>query len=185
MSKKMALKIIAEKLKGLRWMIDSGMAVEVYTNGRRVANDIDIVVFKEDFEEVVSRLGAKAVVKAVEKGRMKIMWEKYASVVIAGVPAELICQGKLIIDGKEHKVDVTKEHFVHAKDTKYLGAELNIAPREEILVHKSILGRDKDQADIALLLDGYNPDRKLLELYLNMYHANEKERKVVLSKLLT
>jgi len=178
------LAAIAERLKGLTWMIDSGMAVEVYTNGRRVANDIDIVVLEKDIGEAARKLGTTVTRRSADKSGLKIIDEKYASAAIGGVAIELVCgSGRYMINGRERGFNITENHFACAKKVSYLGAELNVAPREELLVHKTILGREKDVKDVGLLLESSAPDEKLLELFLNVYQLDEEERKAVLSKI--
>lgn len=180
-----ALKTIAEKLKDLHWMIDSGMAVEIYTNGRRTAKDIDIVTLEKDFEEVAKRLGAKTTFRSVDKGGLKIIREKYASGVVGNVPIEIVCgSGKIIINGRERNMRVTEMHFNYAKKVKYLGVKVNVAAKEETIVHKTIMGREKDKKDIKSLMENFEPDIKILEHFLDMYQADEEERKSMLSKIL-
>ena len=141
--KRTALKTIAEKLEGHHWFIDSGMAVEIYTKGKRIAKDIDIVTLEDEFEEVARRLNAKITVRSVDKGKLKIFWEKYASGLVEGVKVEIVCgSGKVTIRGKERNMKVTSDHLVCVKRLRYLGVEVNVAPREEIIVHKSLMGRE-------------------------------------------
>jgi len=180
-----ALAAIAERLKGLTWIIDSGMAVEIYTNGKRVANDIDIVVLEKDIEEAARRLGTTITRRSADKSGLKIIDEKYACATIEGVEIELVCgSGRYMINGRERGFNITENHFACAKRVSYLGAELNVAAPEELLVHKTILGREKDVKDVGLLLESFTPDKNLLELFLSVYQLDEEERKAVLSKIL-
>ena len=54
-NKKKALEIISQKLKGIKWIIFSGTAIEIYTNGKRKGDDIDILVPWDKIDEVAER----------------------------------------------------------------------------------------------------------------------------------
>ena len=184
-NKAAALATLGEKLEGLNWMIDSGMAVEIYTGGKRVANDIDVVILEKDMDEAARRLGTNVTTRSADKNGLQIINEKYASTTIEDMTIELVCgSGEYMINGKERCMNVTKEHLACARKISYLGVELNVAAREEILVHKTILGREKDKKDVELLLENFTPDEKLLDLFLDMYRFDESEKKDMLAKIL-
>jgi len=61
---------------------------------------------------------------------------------------------------------------------------MNVAPIEWVLAQKGLMGREKDMNDIALLMDNYEPNIELLNLFLDMYNLKDEEKEKTLSKIL-
>jgi len=184
-NKEIALKTLAEKLYGLNWVVVAGMATEIYTNGRRTARDIDIVVWKDDFNEAARRLGGEIGSLTTEIKGFVVFWDKYTKGKIDGIDFEMVCNdARFKIMGTPRRMELTEEHLSHVKKIEYLGTEMNVAPIEWVLAQKGLMGREKDMNDIALLMDNYEPNIELLNLFLDMYNLKDEEKEKTLSKIL-
>lgn len=157
-SKTRALKTIAEKLKGIPWLIYSGTAVEIFTGGKRKGRDIDVIVSPEKIDEVGRRFGVQPILKSREKENIKIVNDYHIETEVAGFPVEFIGKTeKFIIDGEEYNPASSENFrklFQKAQKVKYLGVEVFVTPLEEILAQKLIWNRKgdwHDEEDVKLL----------------------------------
>jgi len=89
-NKKRALEIIVEKLQGIPWAIFAGTAVEIYTNGKRIGNDIDIIVLGDMIDEVGKRFNVKPVLETREKEKVKIINDYHIETMIDDIPVEFV-----------------------------------------------------------------------------------------------
>ena len=188
--KRKTLEIIAEKLKDVPWAIFSGTAVEIYTKGKRIGNDIDIIVPPDMIDEVARRFGAKPILESREKGRIKIINDYHVETEVDGIPVEFVGKTeKFIIDGKEYdpsygffKTDLSKR----IRKMNYQGITISVVPIEEILVQKILFNRSgkwQDEKDIKLLLDNYQIDRDCLDLAFKVWGIPENQQKEIIKKL--
>jgi hypothetical protein len=189
-NKKQALKIISEKLKDIPWAIFSGTAIEIYTEGKRLGKDIDIIVPGDKLNEVAKRFNTKAILETRESGRVKFINDYHIQIEIAGIPVEFVGRtDKIIIDGKEYdstsKEDLRKL-FNKVKKKMYLGIEVFVVPIEEILVQKMIFNRTgkwQDKEDIKLLLKIHKIDKKSLVNAFNRWGVFGHEQEIFMQKL--
>jgi hypothetical protein len=144
---KVILKKLVEKLKDTEWFIISGFAVEVYTNGRRKAKDIDFVLRDRDIDLFARRLGTKAQRRKIDKGTFEV--DDYGF--------ETNFEGQMLEATNGYpriRMSDTKKFnklFGVRVKKKYLGVELFLAPIEEIIVGKAVMHRSKDIHDLKLL----------------------------------
>lgn len=136
---------ILEKLEGLDYFFISGFAVEVYTNGKRKARDLDVVIRKQDADVFAERLGCKAVPRRIEKQDFVIMDYGFETD-FKGQVIEAIT--KYATYGMEKDPD---RLFKLRAKKNYLGLEFFVEPIEMLVVHKAMLHRPKDIEDLKLL----------------------------------
>ncbi len=138
---------VLEKLKGLNYLFFSGLAVFFYSGGKREAGDIDIIVHGKDINKFAERIGAKVEKRIINKGTFFV--DDYGFVinfkgqeieVTNGYPRERMAKGSF---DKLFKRKVKKI---------FLGKEIFLEPVEELIVQKAFMHREKDIADLKLLL---------------------------------
>ncbi|MBU3912787.1 MAG: hypothetical protein KKE50_01700 [Nanoarchaeota archaeon] len=139
---------VLKKLNGLNYLFFSGMAVSVYTEGKREAGDTDVIVHKKDINKFAKRMGTKVKKRFFDKGTF--FGEDYGFVIdfkgqeveaTNGYPRERMAKGTF---DKLFKRKVRKI---------FLGKEVFIEPIEELIVQKAFMHREKDLADLKLLLN--------------------------------
>ena len=148
------INMLLEKLKGLRWFIISGFAVEIYTHGKRKSGDIDLAVHEEDLEEFSKRVGTNIKERNFKKEGysvqdLAIEFKKNGKEieVTGGYPR------KRVIEGTFNKL------FNKKIKMRYENCDLWVCPIEELMVLKASLGREKDFNDLELLKDlTYRPE---------------------------
>ena len=153
------LKELAEKLKDTNWFLIAGFAIEVYTNGLRKANDIDIVLQGSDIDLFAERLGTRAEKRLIDKKTFIV--DDY------GFVTSLNGQEIEATNGfpKKRVVEKTFDKLFAKRVRKpYLGTELFLAPLEEIIVSKAAMRRPKDIEDLKLLKNEKIDKRFLAEL---------------------
>ena len=188
-NKKKALEIIAKKLKGIPWAIFSGTAVEIYTNGKRKGNDIDIIIPGDKIDEVGRGFKANPVLETREKGGIKIINDYHIETVVDGVPVEFVGKTeKIIIDGQTYKStqDLKRRLFRKVKKRRYLGVNVFVVPVEEILVQKMIFDRSgkwQDKEDVKLLLKTEKINKKALIRAMDRWGVKKKKQKIFIEKL--
>ena len=147
MKKEVFLEVL-EKLNGLNYIFFSGMAVSIYTDGKREAGDIDVIIHKKDIDEFAKRMGTKVKKRFFDKGTF--FGDDYG----------------FVIDFKGQKVEATngypRERMASGSFEKlfkkrikkiFLGKEVFVEPIEELIVQKAFMHREKDIVDLKLLLD--------------------------------
>ena len=186
-NKEKALKVIAEKLKNVPWAIFSGTAVEIYTEGKRMGNDIDIVVPPDMIDETAKRFNANPVLETRGKERVEIINDYHVETEVEGVPVEFVGKTeKFIINEKEYIPFFKTDLLQRRKKVKYKGVDVFLVPREEILVQKIIFNRSgqwQDEEDLKLLLKDYKIDESALELAFKIWGVLEKEQEEITKKL--
>jgi predicted nucleotidyltransferase len=144
---------LVEKLKGLDWFIFSGSAIEIYTNGKRLAGDIDILMQKKDIDEFARRLGCKAGVRHMQKTNFII--EDYGfDAVFEGQELDVTSGFVKPVSIGSTKAVPMNLHILFDRKVKkiYKGVELFVVPIEEIIIQKATMHRPKDIEDLKLLL---------------------------------
>lgn len=137
---------LIQKLSGLNWCFFSGFAIEVYTNGRRKANDIDILVAPGDIEIFAQRLNCQLRHRRFKKFNFFVndygFDTEFLNLKIeasSGFPKRRIRTGSI------------QKVFQNKVRKRYLGANFYIEPLEEIIVHKADMLRPKDIRDLKML----------------------------------
>lgn len=144
---KEVLRELLEKLDGLDWFIISGFAIEIYTEGKRKSNDIDLVVHEKDLEEFSKRVNARIKKRFFVKDNDYVVDDRAVEFEILGKEIE-------VTDGypRSRKEAKSFQKLFDKKVKKsFEGFDLFVAPIEEILVHKAIMKREKDLNDLQLL----------------------------------
>lgn len=181
-----ALKIIAEKLKGIPWIIYSGTAVEIFTGGKRKGRDIDVIVSPDKIDEVGRRFGAKPILETRGKENIKIVNDYHIETEIAGIPVEFIGKAeKFIIDDEEYYPASPKnfrELFKKVQKTKYLGVEVFVTPLEEVLAQKLIWNRKDnwhDEEDVKLLRNHKISRRLLIKAFKRWGVSKNRQEELI------
>jgi len=188
-NKERVLEIIAGKLEGIPWAIFAGTAVEIYTEGKRIGNDIDIIVPDDSIDEVGKRFNAVPVLETREKGGVKIINDYHIETAIEGVPVEFIGKTeKLIIDGCEYgsTKNLRETLFPKVEKKTYLGVEVFVVPIEELLVQKMLFNRSgkwQDENDVKLLLKIKDVDEKALIKTLDRWRVPNEKRQDFIDKI--
>jgi len=181
--KKEALRIIAKKLKGIPWAIFAGTAVEIYTKGKRVGNDIDIIIPEDKIDEVAQKFNVIPILETRRKDGVELINDYYIETNIKGIPVEFVGKTKkTVIDGKEYKSpkDLKQELFKRVKKKKYLGIDVFVVPIEEVLVQKMLFHRSEkwqDEEDVKLLLKTGDINKKNLTWAFNLWGISKKKQK--------
>lgn len=139
------LEKITEKLRGLNWFAFSGFAVEVYSNGKRKARDIDLVLFEKEIDIFAKRIGVCAKNRKIDKKNFFV--EDY------GFETEFEGQAVEATNGypiKRVKEKTFNKLFERKIKIQYLGCEVYLAPIEELIVGKAYMARKKDLKDLKL-----------------------------------
>jgi len=189
-SKKKALKIISQKLKGIKWIIFSGTAIEIYTNGKRKGKDIDILIPWGKIDEVAKRFDTTPRVRTFRKGNIEFINDHYIETIINGISVEFLGKTeKIIINGKQCKImqSLAKSFSEKSMKKKYLGVNIFIDRAEEIIASKMVLDRPedlKDEKDINLLLKEKNIkiNKKYLIRALNRWEISKNQQEYLFKK---
>lgn len=187
--KKKVLEIIAGKLEGMLWAIFAGTAVEIYTHGKRIGNDIDIIVPDDSIDEVGKRFNVAPVLETREKGNVKIINDYHIETVVEGVSVEFVGKTeKFIIDGYEY--DSTKNLretlFPKVEKKTYLGVEVFVVSVEELLVQKMLFNRSgkwQDENDVNLLLKIKEVNEEALIKALDRWRVPDEKRENFIDRI--
>jgi len=147
MEKEIFLEVL-EKLKDLDYLFFSGTAMQIYTEGKREAGDIDVIVHKKDINKFAERMNTKVIKRFFDKGTF--FGDDYGFVInfkgqeveaTNGYPRERMAKGTF---NKLFKRKVRKI---------FLGKEVFVEPIEELIAQKAFMHREKDILDLNLLLN--------------------------------
>lgn len=153
-----------ETLEGLNWCFFAGLAVSIYTDGKRKVGDIDILIEQKNIKEFAKRLNTKAKRRFFKKENILVddfgFKTKFLGIEIeasSGFPQKRLKDGTI------------KKIFKNKVRKKYLGFDVFVEPIEEILIHKALMEREKDLKDLKMLLlkSKENINYKFLEELLN------------------
>ncbi len=152
---KEALVEILSKLRGLDYFFISGLSVAIWTEGKRIPGDIDIVVSFKDIDIFADRLGTVAKDRKIDKGTF----------VVNDYGFEIDYKGKVVecttgYPPKRIKDGTFNKLFDKKIKSRYLDQEVYVEPLEELVNQKAFMGRKKDLNDLELLR-GKTIDKKL------------------------
>jgi len=189
-SKKKALGMISQKLKGIKWAIFSGTAIEAYTNGKREGKDIDILVPWDKIDEVAKRFDTTVKLRTFRKGNIEFINDRYMETVVDDIPVEILGKTeKIIISGKQSKImqSLAETFSEITMKKKYLGIDIFVERVEEIIASKMVLDRRedlKDEKDISLLLKekSIKVNKKYLIRALNRWGVSKDKQEYFLKK---
>jgi hypothetical protein len=149
----LALKEINEKLRGLNWIVLSGLAVKIYANPNREVKDIDIVIpVWSEFCEASKRFEKDVKKRFLEKENFTAKDDGF-EFVIKDVEIEITAGlwemkfGDLI-----SKPNLDEEWIKHTQEREFLGLKLKLQPIEDLIVQKIAMNREKDKKDLEFLL---------------------------------
>jgi len=149
----LALKEIDKKLKGLDWIILSGLAVKIYACSNRKINDIDILIPKwNEFQEASKRFGKKIKKRFLKKENFTATDYGF-ELVVKGIEVEItggLWNMKFGYTTSKPKLD--EEWVKHAKEKEFFGLKLKLQPLEDLIVQKIAMNRKKDKKDLGYLL---------------------------------
>lgn len=137
---------IINKLNKYNYAFTSGFAMEIYTNGKRKAGDLDVIISSEDIENFAKEINCKLQNRRIVKGPYKS--EDYGG--------EVDYKGQMIeISSGYPKIRMIKNSIkkVFEKRIKknYLNEEVYVTAIEELIVMKSAMQRPKDSPDLQLI----------------------------------
>lgn len=170
MNNKKVLQELIKKLSGLNWFFISGFAVEIYTNGKRKSKDWDLVVKEAD--EFARRIGCTVEHRKINKGAFIV--DDF------GFETEFCKQPIEVTTGypKFRRSGSLEELFEFKVKKDYFGIEVFVLPIEELIVHKAIMYRIKDVADLKLL-SKCKFDPRLIHKFANDWKEHDKVLKTL------
>ena len=150
--KKIALRYLKQVFEGKDWCITSGAAVKAYTGDREV-DDIDVLTTREDAEEVAQKTGKDTVEWEIHGDDLKAKEEVYFSFSIESVPVEVMAGDSVIQREDESvKAEMDEKLFENSQEVELFGEKVPVAPVEELIVQRAVLGRPKDARDLRKLI---------------------------------
>lgn len=172
--KKIALRYLKQVFEGKPWCITSGAAVHAHT-GEREVGDIDVLTTKKAAEEVAEKTGYDTSEWEVHGDALRAEEEVYFSFSIENVPVEVMA-GDSRIEREDMTVEAEMdENLFENSDSKDLfGEEVPVAPVEELIVQRAVLGREKDVRDLKKLIkQGINAE--VLEECISARNIGEEQ----------
>ncbi len=145
--KEHALTELFDKLNGLRWFALSGFAVHIYSGEKRGFGDIDLAVHADDIDILAKRLGCIAQRRLIDKQTFVV--DDYGfETEFNGLKVEASSgyPKKRMDEGTFDKLFSKRKKFLHK------GSEVYVCPVEELIVQKAWMHREKDIADLRLLM---------------------------------
>lgn len=140
------LREVLDLLKPFDYAFFSGMAMEIYTNGKRKANDVDILINKKEIDKFAKLVGCKLLDRVIEK-------ENYLSEDYGG-ETMFNGQGIELTSGfpkKRMQENTIVKLFQKKVKVNYLGFDVYVVPIEELIMHKAMMQRRKDILDLEML----------------------------------
>jgi predicted nucleotidyltransferase len=164
-----ALKEINEKLKGLNWIILSGLAVKIYADFSRDVNDIDILIPNwNEFCEASKIFGKNFKKRFLEKENFTAKDSGF-ELNVKGVDVEVTAgMWKMKFEDLISQPKIDEEWIKHTQEKELFGLKLRLQPLEDLIVQKIAMNREKDKKDLEFLLT------KLGELDLNFLRKDAK-----------
>lgn len=140
------LREVIGMLKPFEYAFFSGTAMEIYTNGKRKAKDLDIIINKKDIKSFAKLIKCKLTRREIKK-------EDYESEDYGGV-----------VDYKGQEIEITSgfpkkrvedgtivKLLERRKKANYLGFDIYVVPIEETITFKALMRRQKDYIDLKIL----------------------------------
>lgn len=150
--KKIALRYLKQVFQGKPWCITSGAAVRAHT-GEREVDDIDVLTTRKAAKEVAEKTGNDTSEWEVHGDGLQAEEEVYFNFSIEKVPVEVMA-GDSRIEKPEMTVEaeMDEELFENSKHLEIFDEKVPVAPVEELIVQRAVLGRDKDVRDLKKLI---------------------------------
>lgn len=138
---------------GHNWAITGGLAVSSYIDGERDIGDVDVVMSLDGLGSVADQLGIPVEeAKHRDKSSMRAWTEGYARGERAGVDIEIMAgQSQMTVDEQVYRVDFPDSFFDLIVERSYAGVMVPFVPPEDVLIQKTVLGREKDLDDVEQL----------------------------------
>ncbi len=146
MKNKEVISELTDKLKDLDYFIFAGFAIYLYTNGEREFKDIDLLIKYEDLKKLAGRIGGKIKRRKIKKGDF-ITEDCFLETNFKGQEVEAI---SIIPENKNDEKSFEKQ-LSNRVEKEFFGKKVYLTPIEGILVHKSIVNREKDVCDLKML----------------------------------
>ncbi len=152
------LKIIGF-LKDLNYFFISGFAVHVYSNGKRIFKDLDLVVHPRDIQILVNGLGCNLEKRLLDKGTF----------IVEDIGFEFNIRSQPIEATSGYPPNRMKNKtfyklFDKRIAKKFFGEKVFLAPLEEIIAYKALTFREKDKQDLILLRSNKINNSLLIEI---------------------
>jgi len=149
----LCLRQIANTLKGMNWIILSGLAVKIYAYPDRKVNDIDILISDwNEFVEASKRFNTEIKERSMDKQKFTTK-DKGFDFVVNDIPVE-ITAGMWETNFKDFistpKFD--EEWLNHIQEKEFFGLKLKLQPLEDLIVQKIAMNRQKDVKDLEHLI---------------------------------
>ena len=170
----LTLKEIDKKLKGINWILISGLAVKLYAYPERKSDDIDILIpNEEDFVKASKIFNKEIRDRFLEKGTFSSK-DKGFETVVNGVNVE-VTRGLWHMKFKEFEATpkIDEEWLKHVQKREFHGIKLKLQPLEEVIIIKVFMGREKDEKDLEKLLK-LNIDKNFLERNAKNWNCYDK-----------
>lgn len=146
------------------WAITGGLAVGIYTGMERTIGDVDVIMRTETLEEIASPLGLDVTWERThDHGRIRTWEEGYAAGSVTGQPIEVMAgESWITVDGERYEIALTDTLFTLSHHRSIDGVTVPVVPPEEVLIQKTVLGREKDRDDIRALVSSREIEHDVL-----------------------
>jgi len=149
----LVLRELDKKLKDLKWIVLSGLAVKIYANHNREVKDIDILIPNwNDFCEASKRFGKDIRKRFLEKENFTAKDSGF-DLIVKGEDVEITAGlwemkfGNII-----SKPKLDEDWISHTQEKEFFGLKLKLQPLEDLIVQKIAMNRKKDKKDLEHLL---------------------------------
>ena len=160
--KKIALRYLKQVFEDKQWCVTSEAAVRAYVGDKDV-NDIGVLTTKEAAKEVAKKTGNETLEWESHGDDLRAKEEVYFSFSIENIPVEVMAGSSEKESGKEVvKSTIDEDIIKDSKELDLFGEKVPVAPLEELIVRKAVIGRDKDKEDLKVLIQK-GIDRSMLQ----------------------
>lgn len=160
--KKIALRYLKQVFEDKQWCVTSEAAVRAYVRDKDV-NDIGVLTTKEAAKEVAKKTGNETLEWESHGDDLRAKEEVYFSFSIENIPVEVMAGSSEKESGKEVvKSTIDEDIIKDSKELDLFGEKVPVAPLEELIVRKAVIGRDKDKEDLKVLIQK-GIDRSMLQ----------------------
>ncbi len=149
----LVLRELDKKLKDLKWIVLSGLAVKIYANPERKVKDIDILIPNwNEFCEASKRFEKDIRKRFLEKENFTAKDSGF-DLIVKGEDVEITAGlwemkfGNVISNPK-----IDDEWLNHVQEKEFFGLKLRLQPLEDLIVQKIVMNREKDKKDLEHLL---------------------------------
>lgn len=146
------MRYLKQVFDGKDWCITSGAAVRAHA-GEREVDDIDVLTTVEHAKEVAKKTGNDTSEWKVHGEELKAKEEVYFSFSIESIPVEVMAGDSKIEKGsKTVEAKMDEALFKNSVRKELFGEKVPVAPVEELIVQRAVLGRSKDVRDLKQLI---------------------------------